>query len=94
MSRRLAAYALIALGLLLVAAPLAVLAAQAAGGRSGFLGIILIGPLPLIISSGEHDFVTPSAIIAAAALLVAVAILALTVRRGRGGRGHEARGPE
>jgi uncharacterized membrane protein len=45
------AYTLIALGLLLVALPLILLATTASQGEMKSFGIILIGPIPLILSS-------------------------------------------
>ncbi len=49
--RTIYAYVLIALGLLLIALPLILLASTIGQGEMKSFGIILIGPIPLILSS-------------------------------------------
>lgn len=83
------AYILIVFGLLLIVLPLVLLAATAPQAEMKSFGIILIGPIPLVLSSENPlHFIGLVAVF----LIALAAILAILLRGYRNSREEEATG--
>lgn len=80
-SRRLLAYTLIAAGILLLATPLTILALSSTGAEISTFGIILIGPIPIILSSEDPQTAALLALALAILLLLGAVLLLRAARR-------------